>query len=308
MGLRFSWFPLLICCLFPLAPAASTDVKSKPIFRVALVDKFYPRDYTQPPERRAELQDALYGIADLDKDRSREPIYHGDVVEMLIQHPRIQVIRYPIPADRQLMDGVLYELRKLQADVPALDVDAILLPYESSTLVSSLDEELQRDKVDQYVDTLRRWGERDQVWATTHAVIRQMETLINDGVEVVTIAGNGGSGMVNTLSFARGVMTVGAVEDELRYFVANNAFVNSYERAAYMFRRVDDHNGKARGYDLDGDGCPEVALTKLTGYHPERTRYPREGWRAIKGSSFAAPRALRNALVGSLDSGICLGN
>ncbi|MGB1109434.1 MAG: hypothetical protein ACPG4N_03715 [Gammaproteobacteria bacterium] len=307
MIVRAVWLLSLFCSFILTPPLAAAATSTAPIYRVALVDRFYPRDYALPPARKPEFQDALYGLVDLDKDRSREPLYHGDIVEMLLRHPQIQVIRYQLPSDRKPMEGLLHQLTKLEADINKSAVEAVLLPWESSTLISSLDSDLSPERVASYIKTLSEWGERDGVWRTTVDLISQIEKLTAKGVKVFTIAGNGGKRMVNTLSFARGVTTVGAEETELRNFISENRFVNAHGKSAYIFRRVDGADGRAQGYDLDGDGCPEVGLSKLTSYDPDRRDYPREGWRAIKGSSFAAPTALRVALVGGTASGICLG-
>ncbi|MGB0723177.1 MAG: hypothetical protein ACPGU7_12365 [Gammaproteobacteria bacterium] len=283
-------------------------------FRVALVDRFYPGDYALPKAMEQDLLNSLYGMVDLDRDRSREPLYHGDVVEMLLAHPDIQVLRYPLPGDRTPMQGILQQLRKVHDDARDHPIDAVLLPWESSTLISSLEPRttldnprpLRAEAVERYVETVRAWGEDSEVWAVTHDIIRALEALSATGMKVYTIAGNGGRGMVNTFSFANDVTTVGASERELANFVSNNAFVDEREQAAYLFRRVDGSDGAPLGYDLDDDGCPEVSLRHLTGYSESRRDYPREGWRALKGSSFAAPRALRRFLVGAAPPSFCV--
>ncbi|MGB0712735.1 MAG: hypothetical protein ACPGUC_04165 [Gammaproteobacteria bacterium] len=288
-------------CMMLSAPSALA------MYRVVLLDRFYPGDYTVPRPMEQDLLDSLYGMVDLDRDRSREPLYHGDVVEMLLAHPDIQVLRYPLPGDRTPMEGILHQLRKVMGDARDHHIDAVLLPWESSTLISALEPrdplEAQRPlrprDVARYVETVRGWGRTSDVWKVTYDIIRALEALSATGMKVYTIAGNGGRGMVNTFSFADGVTTVGASERELSSFVSHNAFVDERDQAAYLFRRIDDSQGLPLGYDLDGDGCPEVGLRRLTGYSVARKDYPRESWRALKGSSFAAPRALRRFLVGT---------
>lgn len=289
-----------------LALGPGRSVADQTIYRVALVDNFYPRDYTHEPKRSEALQNALYGVVDLDRDRNREPYFHGDVVEMLVQHPQVQVLRYPLDSSLKPMPALRLQLQKLQADLSQRPLHAVLLPWESSTLISAFDEQLDANRLADYLQVLEQWAEQDPVWRETLKIIHLLEQLVEAGVEVFTIAGNGGSGMVNTLSFARGVHVIGALEPELSHFVSDNVFVNGYAPAAHTFVRIDSAHGQARGYDLNGDDCPEIPIQRLSGYSPERRDYPRISGRPIRGSSFAAPVALREALVGrNNQSSIC---
>ena len=96
--------------------------------------------------------------------------------------------------------------------------------------------------------------------------------------------------MVNTFSFAEGVITVGAHEQELKHFIADNPFVSRYARAAYRPVRL------ASGYDLDADGCADIRATQMD--LPETAS--RVHWQQLVGSSFAAPAALKAALTGDV--------
>ena len=103
----------------------------------------------------------------------------------------------------------------------------------------------------------------------------------------------GGPGMVNTYSFATGVITVGAVESELRRLVTDNVFVDLHDQAAYLIRLISQAPGQPIGYDVNDDQCPDIPITCISGYSPTRREYPSQSFRSIRGSSFAAPAALR---------------
>ena len=131
----------------------------------------------------------------------------------------------------------------------------------------------------------------------SYATIRLLEDIAEMGVRVYTIAGNGGKGMVNTYSFADGITTVGAREAELKNFVSDNVFVDVHMSAAYQPRLVRDSSGVPKGYDFDGDMCIDVPVSCLSGYRSDRMDYPDKAWPILKGSSFAAPVAMRVALL-----------
>lgn len=270
-----------------------------PEYQVALVDKFYPGDQAFEDEEERLMQQALYGMLDIDGDRIREPLFHGDLVRILVQHPLIKILPYSLRHGANPLEELERNLALIRKDLFwGEPIDAVLLPWESSTLVSAFAEELSASSVDDYVNVVYQWGRRDEVWLRTWNIILLLEDIIEYGAKVYTISGNGGPRMVNTYSFAHGVVTVGAVERELQHYIADNVFVDLHERAAYQAERVDSVNGQPLGYDVTGDGCVDIGLELLS--TQMRDQLPKRAWKVLKGSSFAAPVALRKALLGDV--------
>ncbi len=269
------------------------------VFRVAILDRFFPpvEGFSSPEQRDQHL--ALYGMVDIDDDNQKEPLYHGDLVRMLASNNRITFITYPIQDNRAPMSEILKNLCNINARLSRQPVDALVLSWESSTLISNFGEVLNRDRADYYKEKVKHMGESSKIWRDTYSIILELEKMTSRGVKVYTIAGNGGRNMVNTFSFARGVVTVGAVEQELNHFVANNAFVDTYAQAAYQLVRIDDQSGQPLGYDLNDDRCVDIPIQQLSGYRKSRS-YPKTFWKVLRGSSFAAPTALKLELMKDL--------
>ena len=259
--------------------------------RVALIDQFYPPMVHTP-------QTHLYGLLDLDDDRTPEPYFHGDLVQMVAAHPQLLFLRYPLEVGQPGIPQILMRLQQIQVRFKEFPIDALLLSWESSTLISAFERPLNPDNTKHYKALLREWGLRDPVWQQSWQIIRYLEWLTARDVKVFTIAGNGGTGMVNTFSFAQGVITVGALEPELRHFVANNPLVDRQEKAAYQLVRVDSQKGDVLGYDLTGDNCLDIPLDKFSSGGVNAQDYPKRHWKVLKGSSFSAPAALKAVLVG----------
>ncbi len=287
---------LLLIVLLAVQPAQANLPR-----RVAIVDRFFPPAEFFASERDREVQLWMHGLLDVDSDRRREPYFHGDLVRLIASHPDIAFMLYPISSGLHPLDAILLNLREIGARLERQPVDAVLLAWESSTLISAFDEPLRPDGRERYKSRLRRWAEEGGDWRRTLAIIDELETLSSQGVLVVTIAGNGGRGMVNTFSFARGVVTVGAVEPELGSFVSDNPLVDRHEQAAYFAWRIDDDDGRPLGYDINGDGCADIPLSAVSG-----TKYPKRSWPPLKGSSFAAPMALKRILLGDEAARGCL--
>lgn len=273
-------------------PAAAGET-----FRVAIVDRFYPPVQGFATEEDRDRHTWLYGMLDLDDDEFKEPYYHGDIVRLIASDPRFIFVQYPLSGQGHPMADILRNLRVMQARQATIPVDALILSWESSTLVSAFDVPLSLGRVRHYKDIVRQWGDKYPEWRYTHEIILALEALVAEGVMVFTISGNGGRGMVNTFSFAEGVRTVGSIERELQHFIADNPFVDMRTRAAYQLTRVDNPAGKPLGYDIDGDGCVDIPLSKLTARTGSNSDYPRHYWKTLKGSSFAAPAAMKGLLL-----------
>ncbi len=278
-------------------------------YRVALVDSFYPgpQHFTDEEDCRIKLR--LHGVVDADRDWIREPYYHGDVVSMFVAHPSVAVIPYPVRDNKSAKRDILAALRRFQQQRDAGEpIDAVLLPWESSTLISAFEKPLPLEHVAAYKAQIRRWGESQASWRETSDIIDALETLVAGSALVYTIAGNGGRGMVNAYSFAEGVVTVGAVEPDLDRYVADNPFVDTHEKAAYLARLIYGAAGRPIGYDVNGDQCPGIPLACISTYTSSRETYPASAWRAIRGSSFAAPTALKRYLTAEAKAPTCIAN
>lgn len=287
--------PLLRILLLLLL--ATPVFASTPTFRVAIVDKFFPPTEGFNDEDDRRITNGLYGLFDLDRDEQKETLYHGDVVKLIAADPRFSFFTYPMRNGSTPMEEILTNLRKIHLRMHQQPVDALILSWESSTLASAFEKPLKPENVKIYKSQIRDWGHENPSWQATYKIILMLETLARQGVKVYTIAGNGGPGMVNTFSFASGVTTVGAIEPGLSDFVSNNPFVDVYAQAAYTIRRIDSPDGQILGYDIDGDHCPDIPLSRLSGFHQPGQQLPGSYWKPIKGSSFAAPRALKEALL-----------
>lgn len=277
-----------------LTPWQNASAQSE-LYHVAIIDRFYPPLEAFQNEEDKYLHTSLYGVLDIDRDYRKETLYHGDIVQLIAQDPNITFLRYPISGQDTPMREILQALTSINDRFDFAPIDSLVLSWESSTLISAFEEPLHIDHRETYIEMIRQWGQEFPAWQDTYKVIRALETLAAKGAQIFTISGNSGPRTINTLSFAAGVTTVGAVETELNYFIANNVFVDTYEQAAYLLKRIDDTNGMPLGYDIDGDGCPDIPIQALTSQNPDNL--PVELWPPIKGSSFAAPMALKKALI-----------
>ena len=269
-------------------------------YRVAILDRFFPpvEGFSSEEQRGHHL--ALYGLSDIDEDEESEPFYHGDLVKMLAAHRNITFINYPIHNNQAPMTDILRNLRKINTRMEVQPLDGLVLSWESSTLISTFEQPLRRSRATAYKATLRKMGQDSPVWKNTWLIIQELEKLAAQGVAVYTIAGNGGRKMINTFSLAKGVITVGAIEQELEHFVANNVFVDTFAQAAYQLKRVDSSSGQPLGYDMNDDGCVDIPIQRLTSFRNpsnDAQQYPKTFWKVLRGSSFAAPTALKMALL-----------
>ena len=307
--MRLAIFLLLLTNSLTILLAQPLQASDQRVYKVAILDRFYPRLDGFGSDEDRSRHSWLYGMVDIDDDQVKEPFYHGDIVRMIATHPRITFITYPIQDDRAPMSEIRRNLQKIYARLQVQPLDALVLSWESSTLISSFDKPLQRENVNEYKKTIYAMGRENPVWADTYEIIQWLEKIVDQGVAVYTISGNGGRGMVNTFSFADGVVTVGASEYELRHYIADNPFVDVHAQAAYELRRVDDVEGNTLGYDINGDQCVDIRRESLSSagsvQKGEEKQWPEKYWRLLIGSSFAAPAALRSALFSDLELNDC---
>jgi len=262
--------------------------------RVAIIDQFYPGDgaFADAGERQRQL--LLHDAADIDGDFQPDPYYHGDLVRLFVATEGIETLEFPVFDLGNPKRDILAQLQNIRRQVDAgVRVDAVLLCWESSTLVSAFGDSLRSSELPRYRSTIRRWGTTSESWRLTDAIIAALEELTERGLTVVTIAGNAGIGWVNTYAFARGVVTVGGSESDTEgRWISRNELTDAVARSTYRVRLVCDPDRPAFGYDIDGDGRAEIPINHTSGFG-RLAPLPRESWRVLKGSSFAAPTALR---------------
>lgn len=268
-------------------------------YRVAIIDMFYPGDasFGSEAERLHHLR--INGVLDADRDRIPEPYYHGDIVSIYVSHPDVEILPYQISNLAGAKEMILRHLEAIDGQVGRGEqIDALVLSWESSTLISALEKPLRPGHAERYKAQIRSWGEDSASWRQSYNIIRALEKLVDRGVRVFTIAGNSGAGMVNTYSLARGAITVGSEEDALRgSYVADNVFVDLLAQSAYRIELVRDPSGTAWGYDLDEDGRPDIPLERVSSYAVGKRDYPRDGGTMLTGSSYAAPTELRRRIT-----------
>jgi len=298
----FSLFAVLAVAVSScLIPHTDAPRMVEPVYHVAVVDRFYPGDDFYANEEERNQQVNLHGLVDLDRDHLREPLYHGEIVSIFASHPAIEIHPYEMREGEHPQKEILRQLQNIRKHVFwGEPIDALILSWESSTLVSAFEKPLRRENVGKYVESVRQWGHDSDIWQLSFETIRILEDIAEYGVKVFTIAGNGGRGMVNTYSFAKGITTVGAREAELKHFVSDNVFVDMRSPAAHQPKLIRDSEGLPKGYDFDGDACIDVPIDCLSGYQHGRLNYPERLWPLLKGSSFAAPVAMKVALLDHL--------
>jgi hypothetical protein len=256
-------------------------------FRVGVIDLFYPGDDAFASEKERQRALIAHDAVDIDGDWRRDPYYHGDIVSLYVAQEGIEVVAYPIREVAAPKPEILDHLRRIASEERRLD--AVILAWESSTLMSAFGGTVEAERVRDYKQVIRYWAEQSDSWQLTWEIIRAMEDVVDAGVEVYTIAGNAGRGIVNTYSFAEGAHTVGAAEaDPEGRWIARNAFVDSVAQGVYRVRLVHGPHGEPLGYDLNEDGSPDVPVDRVS-----RRRGLREQGAILRGSSYAAPTALR---------------
>lgn len=268
-----------------------------PTYRVAVIDVFAP-DAT-PRNAAADQNELIADDAfDLDADGLRDPIYHGDLVCTFLRGGRIETVAFPVPGRGDVKSDLLARLREIDVRKRAGDaIDAVMFCWESSTLVSAFGDTLRECDRERYRETIRAWGQTSDDWRRTYEIILALEQLARDGVNVVTIAGNSGRAWVNTYTFARDVMVVGAIEaDPDGEWATSNSLITTRARSVYTVRLVTDADRPAFGYDVDGDGVRDFSVLPGSSYLQGHGAL-RDGQRVLKGTSFAAPAALREMVA-----------
>lgn len=284
-----------------IAAAAEATARDRPetVWRVAVIDSFYPGDdaFASEADRRRHLfvNDAF----DIDGDRRRDPYYHGDIVRIFLKGRGIEAVPYVVGDPSRAKEQILHQLNRIREQrAVGGRIDGLVLAWESSTLLSAFEGPLVPEERKALQERIRQWSEDSDSWRTTYRIILALEELARDGVAVYTIAGNAGVRAVNTYSFAEGVRVVGdAAPDPEVSWIASNGLVDVLEQAAFKVRLIHGDSQRALGYDIDEDGEADIPVYRVSSYRPNGARPPRESWIVLRGSSFAAPLAMRRHLL-----------
>ena len=117
------------------------DKPEQPEYHVAIIDRFYPGDDYYRDEEERLLHTNLHGLLDLDRDRLREPFYHGEIVSILASHPQIEIHRYAMQPDKHPQKEILRQLKNVRKHVFwGEPINAVVLswsPQHWSVLLSS---------------------------------------------------------------------------------------------------------------------------------------------------------------------------
>ena len=283
--------------MLPSVCTAVLAAEPAPGFRIAVVDVFGDPAGDLDVERdQGELIAA--GATDIDGDGLRENIHHGDLVSLYVRTDDVEILKFPVDEAGDAKGQLLASLREIGTmDAEGELPDAVMFCWESSTLVSSFGATLRPEGRPAYKETIRGWAETDENWCLTHEIILALEDLATRGVLVVTIAGNSGPAWVNTYTFAEGVMVVGAIEqDPDGEWATRNGLIDAYAQSSFEVRLVGEAERPVFGYDIDEDGRADIGL-KRGSSHFRRFGTLRETHRVLKGTSFAAPTALKDMLA-----------
>ncbi|MCB1182524.1 hypothetical protein KDM41_03750 [bacterium] len=267
-------------------------------YRIAVIDVF-----GDPAGADDASQSRLVaaGATDLDGDGVRENIFHGDLVRLYVGAPGTETVPFGVSdgpdAKRDILTR-LGEIRARRRDGERLD--AVVFCWESSTLISAIADTLDPADRELYQAIVQGWGRTDTGWRLTAAIIGELEALAADGVIVVTIAGNSGPRWVNTYTFARGVIVVGAAEpDADGEWATRNPLIDTWAQSRYAVRLVELPDRPGYGYDINEDGTVDIDLRRGSSWF-RRFGSPRDTRRVLQGTSFAAPTALRGLLARGL--------
>jgi hypothetical protein len=240
--------------------------------------------------------------ADIDGDGWRDSVYHGDLVSHYLATDGVETVPFPIYSQYEAKPQIVAQLRAIGDRHAAGErLDAVMFCWESSTLISSFADTLCAADREVYRDIVREWGRDDEGWRLTGEIIDALEDLADAGLLVVTIAGNSGRAWVNTYTFAGGVIVVGAVERDLDgEWAASNSLIDVYAKSSYLVRLVGDRERPFMGYDIDEDGVADIDLRHGSSWFRNHGSL-RESHSILKGTSFAAPTALRGMLANRID-------
>jgi len=264
-------------------------------YRVAVIDMFYPGDYSFGSRSERDRQFLVRDAVDVDGDGVRDPYYHGDIVSLYADDPAIEIVPYNVGNLTTAKEQIAHHLVTIQDQVARGEtVDAILLAWESSTLIASLGDPIRLDQAPAYKAKLRGWRDESDDWRWTYEIVTRLEQLTASGVAVFTIAGNTGPRMINVYTLAEGGTAVGAAEGDVEAaWSGRNAFVDTVAPAIYHVRLVRGATGQMSGYDLNEAGLADVPVERVSSFHDGRPGIDPHTDAVLHGSSYAAATAVK---------------
>jgi len=135
---------------------------------------------------------------DVDGDGVRDPYYHGDVVSLYVDDLAIEIVAYNVGILTAAKEQIAHLLATIEDQVARGEaVDAILLAWESSTLIPALGDPIRLDDAAAYKGKLRAWRDESDDWRWTYEIVTRLEQLTASGVAVFTIARHTGQRMIN---------------------------------------------------------------------------------------------------------------
>jgi len=131
------------------AHAAQDD----PSYRVAVVDMFWIPEAAEAYQGELIAADA----ADIDGDGLRNNIYHGDLASLFMATDGVESVPFPVRDPARPKEEILARLGEVLArSRSGEDFSAVMLCWESSTLISSIDRELAPEKRGSYKEIVRQ--------------------------------------------------------------------------------------------------------------------------------------------------------
>lgn len=120
-------------------------------------------------------------------------------------------------------------------------------------------------------------------------IIKDLETLASKGTKIYMSAGNDGNGKFNIFSLAKGVTTIGGLNEfgNPNQDYCNNSLVKRYAQGIFYPQLAKDENGKL-GIDFNDDSHPNLVLAEK--YQKDTSSIELREY--ISGTSFSAPTAL----------------
>jgi len=100
--------------------------------------------------------------------------------------------------------------------------------------------------------------------------IKLLKNIVKNDKKLFVAAGNKGSEKLNGYSLVEGIISVGALDKNLKKmdFSADNPFINVFAKGEYDVMPILEHDthGTVIGYDITEDGVMDVPISEITGY------------------------------------------
>lgn len=126
-----------------------------------------------------------------------------------------------------------------------------------------------QDHLDLEKDSPRRFPRATDIGVPLPAILDSMERLAQKGVKVYIAGGNEGPGQYNMLNLAKGSIGVSATDAKGKTtpFSADNSLLTKASQGIFSVTKVEG------GFDLTGDGTPEVLDSDVSGGEPLVNRF-----------------------------------